>query len=61
MNLVDGGMVRHWVRMRGVVSPIVKGSSGAAQGIDLVDGCVFGRVLGDRQSCGHLPAQDRER
>lgn len=38
-NLVDGGMVRHCVRMPGDASPIVRGSSGAAQ--DVVRGSIW--------------------
>jgi hypothetical protein len=43
------GWFWHWVRMPGgggVVSPIVRGSSGTALGIVWMDGCVFGRLLG---------------
>ena len=61
MNLVDGGMVLVLLLVLGqdaggMLRPssgdrqgIVRGSSGAAQGIDLVNGCVFGHVWGDRR------------
>ena len=42
--------------MPGDASPIVRGGAGCRQGIDLVNGCVFGRVGGDPQSCGHFRA-----
>ena len=55
-NLVDGGMVRHWVRMPGCCLPSSGDRSGAAQGIDLVDGCVCGHLRGDRRFCGNFRA-----